>query len=173
VRTQGRPTDLAERIRQELRQVDATLPIIGITTMEEELGRALVQERLLAALAGFFGVVAALLACGGLYGMMSYTVACRTKELGVRLALGARRADILRLILRDVLLLVGIGLVCGLAAALASTRLIATLLFGVSPTDPLTIAVAILMLIAVSLLAGFIPALRAAKTDALHAIRYE
>ncbi len=173
VRTQGRPTDLAERIRQELQQIDASLPIIGITTMEDELGRALAQERLLATLASGFGLLALLLACIGLYSVTSYDVTRRANEIGIRMALGAQIGDALKLMLTQGLKLTLIGIVIGLGAGLALTRWMETLLFGIRPTDLLTFAVIALVLLSVALLACWIPARRATKVDPMIALRSE
>lgn len=173
VRINSNPTSLASRIRQELHEIDPDLPVLRINTMEEELDRSLVQERLVAALAGFFGALAVVLACIGLYGVLSYTTARRTNEIGIRLALGATRANVLCMILRESLSLVGIGIAIGLTATLASMRLIATLLFGISAADPLTMVAALLLLSAVAALAAFLPARRAAQVDPMIALRCE
>src|SRR5262249_40925944 len=114
VRTRGRPGDLAERVEQELRRIDASLPGVSVTTMEEELGRALAQERLLAMLASGFGLLALLLACLGLYGVMGYDVARRAQELGIRLALGASARHVLWLVLREAVTLALVGVAFGL-----------------------------------------------------------
>jgi len=173
VRTQGRPGDLAERVRQELRQIDASLPVVSVTTMEEELERALAQERLLAALASGFGLSALLLACLGLYGVMGYDVARRTQELGVRLALGASARHVVWLVLREAVALALVGAAFGLGAALAAMRFVASLLYGLTPNDPPTLILAAALLLAVAALAGYLPARRAAQVDPLEALRCE
>jgi predicted permease len=173
VRTQGRPTDLAERVRQELRRIDASLPIIGVTTMEDELGRALAQERMLATLASGLGLLALLLACIGLYSVTSYDVTRRTNEIGIRMALGAQTGDVLKLTLTQGLMLALAGIVIGLGAGLSLARGVETLLFGVRPTDPLTFAVIAFVLLSVALLACYIPARRATKVDPLIALRHD
>jgi ABC-type antimicrobial peptide transport system permease subunit len=114
-----------------------------------------------------------LLTCVGLYGVMSYAVTRRTNEIGVRMALGARGADVVRMVMRETMLLVAIGMAIGLGAALATTRLIATLLFGLSPNDPVTIAAAALLMIIVAAFAGYLPARRAARVDPMTALRCE
>src|SRR5262249_36514577 len=131
------------------------------------------RERLVATLSTFFGLFALLLAALGLYGVMAYTVARRTREIGLRVALGARAGDVVWLVMRETLLLAFIGVVIGLPAALAATRLTEGLLFGLSPTDPWTIAVATVVMIAVATLAGYLPARRAARVDPMVALRYE
>jgi len=173
VRTAGNSLGLPSRIRDELRSIDRSLPILKIDTMEEQLNDSLAQERLVAALSGFFGALAVLLACIGLYGVMSYTAVRRTNEIGIRLALGATRAGVRAMVLREVLLLVGIGIAIGVPATLAATHYISSLLFGVSAADPLTIVIAALLMTAVAALAGFLPALRASRVDPMVALRYE
>jgi predicted lysophospholipase L1 biosynthesis ABC-type transport system permease subunit len=173
VRTQGRPGDLAERVRQELRLIDASLPVVSVTTMEEELGRALAQERLLAALASGFGLLALSLACLGLYGVMGYDVARRTQELGVRMALGASARHVMWLVLREAVTLALVGAAFGLGAALAATRFVASLLYGLTPNDPPTLMLAAALLLAVAAGAGYLPARRAAQVDPLEALRCE
>jgi ABC-type antimicrobial peptide transport system permease subunit len=133
----------------------------------------LAQERLTATLSGVFGALAILLACLGLYGLMAYTVVRRTNEIGIRLALGATRADVLGMILHESLVLVAIGIAIGLPATNVATRLISARLFGVTPTDPLTIAAAAALMLAVAAVAGFLPARRASRVDPMRALRNE
>jgi predicted permease len=173
VRTVGNPSNVAALVRHELRDIDPNLPVLRIDTIEEQLNDVLVQERLLSALSSFFGAVAVLLACLGLYGVVSYGVARRTNELGVRLALGATPGKVLGMVLKESLWLVVVGIVIGVPIALAATRLISARLFGISSADPLTIALAVSLMIGVASLAAFLPALRAAKVDPLVALRYE
>ena len=142
-------------------------------TFERQLNESLAQDRLVATLSSFFGILAALLAAIGLYGVMAYAVASRTRELGIRLALGAEPRNIRWLVMRETLQLVVLGMLIGLSAALAATRLIASLLFGLTPTDPLTIALASLLLLAVAALAGYLPARRASRVDPMTALRCE
>jgi ABC-type antimicrobial peptide transport system permease subunit len=141
--------------------------------MNDVVDRTLTQERFVAQLAGFFSLFALLLAAIGLYGMMSYAVNRRISEIGVRIALGAQAGDVVRLVMRETMLLVAIGIVIGIGAAIAFTRLISSLLFGLTPTDPLTIALASLLMIASATLAGFLPARRACRVDPMIALRYE
>ena len=133
----------------------------------------MLRDRLMATLSGFFGLLALLLASIGLYGILSYGVASRTKEIGIRMALGARSREVLSLILREALLLVLVGVALGLPVVFGSTRFASTLLFGLTPTDPLSLAGAAMLLFAVALVAGYIPARRATKVDPLVALRYE
>ena len=173
VRTAGTPATVSASIRQELRDIDPSLPVLKINTIEEQLDDALVQERTVAALAGFLGVLAVLLACLGLYGVISYTVARRTNEIGIRVALGATRADIIGMVLKESLLLVLVGVAIGIPATLATTRVVSAMLFGISAADPLTIAAATLLMIAVAALASLMPAYRASRVDPMVALRYE
>jgi len=155
--------------------VDEVSPDIEIEfqTFKTQLRDSLLRERLMATISGFFGLLALLLVCIGIYGIVSYGVANRIKEIGIRMALGAQGRDVLRLILREALLLVIAGVAVGLPAALAVTRLISSLLFGLTPTDPLSIGLAALVLMTVTIVASYIPARRATKVDPLIALRYE
>ncbi|HYL77393.1 MAG TPA: ABC transporter permease [Bryobacteraceae bacterium] len=173
VRAAGPAAGMAARVRQELRAMDASLPVLKIDTVDEQLDTVLVQERLTASLAGMFGGLAAILACLGLYGVMSYTTARRTNEIGIRMALGSTRLEVLHLVLMESLLMIVIGTAIGISAALGATRLISTKLFGITATDPITIAAAALLMIAVGALAGFLPAQRASRVDPIAALRYE
>ena len=155
--------------------VDEVSPDIEIEfqTFKTQLRDSLLRERLMATISGFFGLLALLLVCIGIYGIVSYGVANRIKEIGIRTALGAQGRDVLRLILREALLLVIAGVAVGLPAALAVTRLISSLLFGLTLTDPLSIGLAALVLMTVTIVASYIPARRATKVDPLIALRYE
>jgi ABC-type antimicrobial peptide transport system permease subunit len=134
---------------------------------------SLLQDELMATLSGFFGLLAALLAAIGLYGVISYMVVQRTKEIGVRMAIGANRGDVIQLIMREAGALTGIGLVVGTALALASAQAAKSLLFGLKPRDPLTLVLAIVTLSAVAAFASFLPAYRASRLDPLKALRYD
>ena len=173
LRTAGDPARLMPALRAELQKLDKTLPLYDVKTLDEHLGRALGQERTNAWLIGSFGVLATLLAAVGIYGVMSYTVTQRTRELGIRLALGASRGDVLRLVVGRGVVLTSIGLAIGLGSALALTRVVSTLLYGVSATDPLTFVAVAIALAGVALGACLIPARRAARVDPVVALRYE
>jgi predicted permease len=173
VRIAGQPDQIIPEVRKTIRQAHTNLPVDDVVTLTEHIGRSLVQQRLLARLALFFGLLALLLACIGLYGLMSYSVARRTNEIGIRIALGAPNATVLWLILREVLTLVMIGLVLGLVAALLTTKTADTLLFGLKPYDPLTICLASSLLFVVAIVAGYLPARRAARVDPMNALREE
>jgi predicted permease len=173
VRTVGDPSPLTSQVRQMINQVDDKIPIFGITTMNEQLHENVSRERLIAQLVSFFGALAMILACIGLYGVMAHGVARRTNEIGIRMALGARGGNIAWMILRETLYLVLAGLVIGVPAALLGARLISTQLFGLSPTDPLTLIAAAGVLTVVAMLAGYLPARRASRVNPLTALRYE
>jgi predicted permease len=171
VRYSGAPDAVITQVRRAVREVNRNLPIGEVVSLSEHIGRSLVQQRLVARLAAFFGLLALSLACIGLYGILSYAVARRTNEIGIRMALGAQRANVLWLVLRDALMLVVAGVVVGLLASLAATQTISTLLYGLEPNDLPTIAAATLLLLAVSALAGYLPAHRAARVDPMVALR--
>ena len=173
VRTRGNPAVLQSEVRAAIRSVDRNLPVLRIETVEDQLDNLLGPERMVAALSGFFGGLAVLLACLGLYGVMAYTTVRRTNEIGVRLALGATHNDVLGMVLKESLLLVALGIGLGIPVAMAATRLMAARLYGVSAMDPATIIGATLLMIAVAALAGFLPAWRAARVDPVTALRYE
>jgi putative ABC transport system permease protein len=173
VRAQGDPRALVPAIREKVRRLDPTLPAFDVKTLEEPMGVSLFPARVAAALLGAFGLVALLLAAMGVYGVVSYAAAQRTREIGIRVALGAQGRDVLRLVAGRGMLLVGVGVAAGLACALALTRFMEGLLYGVSATDPLTFALVVLLLGGVALLACLVPARRAAKVDPVVALRYE
>jgi len=153
--------------------VDKTLTLTDLNTIDELVDDSLIRDRLIATLSSVFGALALLLAFIGLYGVMSYAVARRTHEIGVRMALGAQHGNVIWLVLQEALVMVAIGIVIGLPAALGATRLVSSRLFGLSPNDPLTVAASALVLAAVAVLASFIPARRATKVDPMVALRYE
>ncbi|MBA3440890.1 MAG: ABC transporter permease [Pyrinomonadaceae bacterium] len=173
VSARGHVTNIAERVRGEVNRLDARIPLYNIKARNEHLDFALWGPRTAATLASVFGLLALLLAAMGIFGVMSYTVAQRTREIGIRMALGAQRRDVLRLVAQQSLTLTLIGVCLGLVAAFAATRVLAGLLYGVSATDPMTFIGVALMLALVALVACYIPARRAAKVDPMVALRYE
>lgn len=173
VRTAGEPGRLVEPVREAARALDPNLPVADIKTLDEQVSLSLFPARFAAALLGSFGLLALVLAAVGVYGIVSYAVSTRTHEIGVRLALGARRADVLRVVVGEGMTVVSVGLLFGLAVSLAAARLAGGLLYGVSPTDPATFAGITLLLAAVGLLASLLPARRAMRVEPMEALRYE
>ncbi|HEY4425676.1 MAG TPA: ABC transporter permease [Pyrinomonadaceae bacterium] len=169
----GQGSAVVPQVRETIKQINRNLPVDDVVSLSDHIGRSLVQQKLVARLASFFGLLALLLACVGLYGVMSYGVARRTNEIGIRMALGARGRSVLWLVLREALVLVGMGLVVGVLASLALTKTAASLLYQLKPNDPLTIAMATIVLMMVALVAGFLPARRAARVDPMIALRDE
>ena len=173
IRTFGDPAELIAKLRDVVRSVDPDLPIAATSTVTELVSNSLSQQRLIARLTSIFGALALALACLGLYGVMSYVVARRTAELGIRLALGASRAAVLWLVLNQVLVVIAIGLIAGLMLSFLSVQAVSSLLFGISPYDPATILGAIGVLVAVSIASGLKPAWHAAQVNPTEALRME
>ena len=173
VRVAGNPSAIAASVRQVVKQTAAPLPPIEMQTMDELISESLTSDRMITKLSGFFGALAALLACIGIYGIMAYAVASRMNEIGIRMALGAQGGDVLWLVLRESLLLVAIGVAIGLPVVAGAAKLISTQLFGLTATDPVALAGATVLMFAVAILAAYIPARRASRIDPLVALRYE
>jgi len=173
VRTSSRPDAAFGAIRETLGQLDPNIPLVRPRTMESQIDQSLLNERLIAILSAAFGALATVLAVIGLYGVMAYTVARRTREIGVRMALGAMQGDVVWLVMREVLALVGGGVALGLLAAWGLNRLVSSQLYGVTANDSLTIAGAAAVLAAVAMLAGYLPARRATRVNPVLALRYE
>jgi putative ABC transport system permease protein len=173
VSTEGEPLSMAAAVRGTVWEIDKDQPVSNVRTMEGILSESIARQRFSMLLLGIFAAVALVLAAVGIYGVMNYSVAQRTREMGIRLALGAQPGLVLMLILRQGLLLTLIGIGVGLAGALALTRVMAGLLFGVGATDPATFAAIVLLLAVVSLIACYIPARRATRVDPLIALRHD
>jgi predicted permease len=173
VSTVGDPTLLIPSVRRTVAEVDSNLAIAEIKTQSQQIDEALAQERLFAHLSGFFGVLALALAAIGLYGTLTYTIGRRTNEIGIRVALGAKRSQILGMVVREAFALVFLGVILGLPVAFAAARLLTNQLYGLKASDPLTFAAAIGLLLAVASLAAYLPARRASKADPIAALRCE
>jgi macrolide transport system ATP-binding/permease protein len=173
IRTAGDPLTLANTVRQVVHQANPRLPVADLTTQVHQIQSTIAPERTFAALCACFGSLALLIACVGLYGTMAYSVARRTGEIGVRIALGAQRAGVIWTVLREVLALSLIGLAIGLAIAWESARFVASYLFGIRPDDPVAFSLAAVVLLACALLAGYAPARRASRIHPMEALRHE
>ncbi|HLJ91006.1 MAG TPA: ABC transporter permease [Candidatus Angelobacter sp.] len=173
IRTTANPASLVSALRHAVQSVDKDLPLIDMRTQVEQIEATMAQERIFAALTGGFGLLALVLACIGIYGIMAYTVAHRTNEFGVRTALGAQSAQVLAMVLREGFLLVSIGIFTGLAAAMLLTRYLRTMLYGLKPTDPPTLILTALLLLGTALAASWGPARKASRVDPMTALRHE
>jgi predicted permease len=171
VRAHGNPAVLAPRVRDEVRQVDSSVPVYGIRTIAQQMEASLLQDRMMATLSGWFALLALFLTCVGLFGTVAYGIERRLREIGIRLALGATRAHVFRAVLGGTLALVGLGATIGVAAALASTRVLENMLFGLSATDPLMLASSVAALLAVGAIACYVPARRALALDPMVVLR--
>lgn len=167
------PGLLMPTVRQKVRELDPNLPTYALRTTQTQISNSLTTERMIASLSTVFGFLATLLAVIGLYGVMSYTVAQRTREIGIRMALGAEQGRVVWMVMHEVLRLIGIGVVAGIPAALALTQVVQSQLFGLTGHDPRTLAIATVALTIVACAAGYIPALRASRLDPMKALRYE
>jgi predicted permease len=176
VRVAGNPSAIVPLIKHEVQRIEKDLPMFEVQTLAAEVDAALMPERVIATLSSFFGVAALVLAAVGLYGLMAFTVVRRTSEIGIRMAMGAQRAAVLWMVMRDTLVLVSIGVLIGIPAALAALRLsshISGLLFGLSATDPITLVMAVGLMTSAALIAGYVPARRASRVDPMVALRNE
>ena len=173
LRTVGEPLSLSSEVRAAIAQVNDKLPILSLTSLRIQTDETLKQEKLIAQLVSFFGLLGLLLSCVGLYGIMTHAVVRRTNEIGIRIALGAERRNIIWMVLKESLLLVALGLVVGIPAAWGAAHLISSQLFGLNPSDPVSLLTAALLLTLVAALAGYLPARRASRVNPLMALRYE
>ncbi len=173
VRTHMQPASLVPVLRQVVQSVDRDLPMIDIRTQQEQIDASMQMERIFASLTAGFGILALALACVGIYGIMAYSVANRRNEIGIRLALGAQPGQVRGMILRESSWLAVAGIVVGVGVALALTRLVKSMLYGIQPNDPATIATGVFILLAIALAASWIPARRAAGVQPMEALRHE
>ena len=173
IKTKGDPASLTSLVRKELTAIDPTQPVYAVDPMEKLMRAAVAQRRFIMLLLGSLSAIAVMLAMVGIYGVISFSVGERTQEIGIRLALGARAADVMRMVLGQGMRVVLVGVVIGVGAAFALTRLLSSLLFEVSPTDMSTFLIVAGLLSGVALLACYIPARRATKVDPLMALRNE
>jgi ABC-type antimicrobial peptide transport system permease subunit len=173
VRTAGDPAALIPTVRRLVHELEPNLPLSDVKTQNEQIGEALFQERLFARLSAFFGVLALLLACVGLHGLMAYGVTRRTNEIGIRLALGGHSRQVLWMVLGESMWLVITGIAVGIPLTMAATRLVRGLLYGLGPADPTALLTATVIMMAVAALAGYLPARQASRLDPMVALRYE
>jgi predicted permease len=172
-RAAGDPHALFTALRRQVNGLDPTVPVTDMRTMDDQIDRSLAPQRMIAGLSAFFGILATVLAAIGLYGVMAYTVSSRTREIGIRVALGAGRSSLLALVMRDVVILTALGTVIAIPISIALSRYVRAQLYGIAPSDPLSMFLAAAGLIGVALLAGYIPADRATRVNPLTALRYE
>jgi predicted permease len=173
VRYTGDLSAVSNSVQQVIHSVNRTLPISHVTTLDEQVSRTMTNQRLVAQLSAFFGLLAVFLSCIGIYGLMSYVVSRRTNEIGIRMALGAARSTVRWLVMREIVLLVAMGITIGTPITLVGSRLIQNMLYGLHGADPISLAVCVGLLLAVAIFAGFFPAQRASRVDPMIALRYE
>jgi predicted permease len=167
------PNSVVGEVRRMLNRVNSRLPVLEVNTLDQQVEHSLEQQKMITTLCSTFGVLALLLASIGIYGSLAYSVSGRTAEIGIRMAIGAQRASVVWLVLRDLLILMIAGLVAGVPFALGGTRWLKSFLFGIGTVDPLALAAAVLLILFVALLAGYLPARRAARIDPMRALRHE
>lgn len=164
---------IAAAVRRTIHDIDRNLPISSVTTLDEQVAGSFTDQRVVAQLSTFFGLLAVFLSAIGIYGLMSYVVSRRTNEIGIRMALGAERMHVRWLVMQEVLVLVTIGVAIGVLTTLVASRLVASMLFGLRGNDPLSLLAAVFTMLAIAALAGYLPARRASRVDPMIALRYE
>jgi len=173
LRTSGDPLQYVNTVREIVRQADSRVPVTNVKTQAAKIDQTMNQEIIFAKLCTGFAILALIIACVGLYGTVSYTVARRTGEIGIRMALGAQRGAVVWMVLREVLVLAAVGLAISVPAALGTSKLVESFLFGVKPNDPGTLTLAVVILLSAALLAGYLPARKASRIDPMIALRHE
>jgi predicted permease len=173
VRYTGDLDSVSTAVQQAIHGVDRRLPIMQVTTLDEQVASSITEQRMVAQLSMFFGLLAVFLSCIGIYGLMSYMVGRRTNEIGIRMALGAVRSDVRWLVMREIVVLIVIGVAIGVPVTLGGSRLVSSMLFGLSGNDFVSLLAAVVTLLVVGLLAGYLPANRASRVDPMVALRYE
>jgi macrolide transport system ATP-binding/permease protein len=173
LRTTGDPLTYVNSVREMVRQADGRIAVSDVRTQTGEIDDQIHQEIMLADLCSAFAMLALTIACVGLYGTMSYTVARRTGEMGIRMALGAQRSAVVWIVMREIFVLAAVGLAISVPVALGTSRFVESLLFGMKPNDPLALMLAVLILLSAALLAGYLPARRASRIDPMNALRHE
>ena len=173
LRTTGDPLRYVTAVRDIVRLADGRVPVSDVRTQTGDVDKQINQEITFAQLCSAFAILATLIACVGLYGAVSYTVARRTGEIGIRMALGAQRGGVVRMVLREVVMLVAAGLLVGMAAALATSKFVASFLFGMTPNDPLALTLGVITLLTAALLAAYVPARQASRIDPMVALRHD
>jgi ABC-type antimicrobial peptide transport system permease subunit len=173
LRTDGDPLRYVSAVREIVREADPRVPVTNVKTQAADIDQTINQEIVFARLCSAFAILALVIACVGLYGTMAYTVARRTREIGIRMALGARRRLVIWMVLREVCVLAALGLAIGVPTALGTSRLIESFLFGTEPNDPRALALAVAILVCAALVAGYGPARRASRVDPMIALRHE
>src|SRR5262245_38327627 len=173
LRTAVPPSSLADAVRAEVYAIDANLPVSNVSTLDAIVAKSISQQRFYMLLLAIFAGVALALAAIGIFGVLSYAVSQRTREIGIRMALGAQEGSVIGLIVRQAMLLVGTGVIAGTVLALVLSQTISTMLFNVTPTDPVTFALVAVLLVGVALFASYLPARRATRVDPIVALRAE
>jgi ABC-type antimicrobial peptide transport system permease subunit len=173
IRTRIDPAYVIPSIRQEIQSFNRNLNVLSLTPVRMAIDESIRDQRMIAQLCGFFGILALLLAATGLYGVMAYSMSRRTNEIGVRMAMGATRISIISMVLREALILIATGVVIGLPVALLAGHLIAAMLVGLSASDPIIVAIAVLTMLIAGSAAGIVPAMRASRIDPIAALRQE